>query len=90
MISWINKNHYFVRSVVAEMAVYLQEVENKTLLEKLEVKPTSMIDISDGLSSEVMHLCKQSNVGCTIYEEKLPIDKGEEFQLVNMDIKNAM
>jgi phosphoglucomutase / phosphopentomutase len=36
LISWINKNHYFVRSVVAEMAVYLQEVENKTLLEKLD------------------------------------------------------
>jgi thiamine-monophosphate kinase len=46
----------------------------RELLEKLEVKPTSMIDISDGLSSEVMHLCKQSNVGCTIYEEKLPLD----------------
>lgn len=46
----------------------------RELLEKLEVKPTSMIDISDGLSSEVMHLCKQSKVGCTIYEEKLPLD----------------
>jgi thiamine-monophosphate kinase len=46
----------------------------RELLEKLEVKPTSMIDISDGLSSEVMHLCKQSIVGCTIYEEKLPLD----------------
>ena len=46
----------------------------RELIEKLEVKPTSMIDISDGLSSEVMHLCKQSNVGCTIYEEKLPLD----------------
>jgi len=38
-----------------------------------EVTPTSMIDISDGLSSEMMHLCKQSQIGCTIYEEKLPI-----------------
>lgn len=46
----------------------------KGLLEKLEVIPTSMIDISDGLSSEILHLCKQSNTGCTIYEEKLPID----------------
>ena len=46
----------------------------KDLLKKLEIKPTSMIDISDGLSSEVLHLCKQSNVGCTIYEEKLPLD----------------
>jgi thiamine-monophosphate kinase len=46
----------------------------KNLLEKLEVKPTSMIDISDGLSSEIIHLCKKSKVGCTIYEEKLPLD----------------
>ena len=44
------------------------------ILKALEVKPTSMIDISDGLSSEVMHLCKQSNVGCNVYEEKLPLD----------------
>ncbi len=44
------------------------------LLKKLEVKPTSMIDISDGLSSEVMHLCKQSNVGVDIYENKIPLD----------------
>ncbi len=43
-------------------------------LRELKVIPTSMIDISDGLSSETMHLCKQSNVGCTIYEDKLPID----------------
>lgn len=46
----------------------------RDLLEKLDVKPTSMIDISDGLSSEIMHLCKQSNTGCTVYEEKLPLD----------------
>ena len=46
----------------------------RELLEKLDVKPTSMIDISDGLSSEIMHICKQSNKGCSIYEEKLPLD----------------
>ena len=46
----------------------------KEILEKLEVKPTAMIDISDGLSSEIIHLCKQSKVGCNLYEEKLPID----------------
>lgn len=46
----------------------------KELLEKLEVKPTSMIDISDGLSSELLHICKASNVGCDLYEEKLPVD----------------
>ncbi len=37
------------------------------------IMPTSMIDISDGLSSDLLHLCKQSNLGCIIYEEKLPI-----------------
>ena len=45
-----------------------------SLLEALEVTPTSMIDISDGLSSEVLHLCKQSEVGCKLYEEKIPLD----------------
>lgn len=44
------------------------------LLADLEVKPTSMIDISDGLSSEILHICKQSHVGCDLYEEKLPLD----------------
>ena len=44
------------------------------MLKELEVKPTSMIDISDGLSSEIMHICSQSKVGCKIYEEKLPLD----------------
>ncbi|WP_335967013.1 thiamine-phosphate kinase [Galbibacter sp. PAP.153] len=44
------------------------------LLKKLEVKPTSMIDISDGLSSEIIHLCKQSNVGCNLHEDKIPLD----------------
>lgn len=43
-------------------------------LAELGIKPTSMIDISDGLSSEVLHLCKQSNKGAHIYESKIPID----------------
>jgi thiamine-monophosphate kinase len=38
------------------------------------IRPNSMIDISDGVASEVMHLCKRSNTGCQLYEEKLPID----------------
>jgi thiamine-monophosphate kinase len=46
----------------------------KELLQKLEVIPTSMIDISDGLSSEILHICKQSGLGCEIFEDKLPID----------------
>lgn len=43
-------------------------------LKTLGVKPTAMIDISDGLSSELMHICTRSNVGCAIYEEKIPMD----------------
>jgi thiamine-monophosphate kinase len=38
-----------------------------------EIIPTSMIDISDGLSSEILHICKQSNLGCVLYEEKIPV-----------------
>ena len=45
------------------------------LLKELKVKPTSMIDISDGLSSEIFHLCKHSKVGMKVYEDKLPIDQ---------------
>ena len=44
------------------------------LLKELDVRPTSMIDISDGLSSEIIHLCKQSKVGVDIYENKIPLD----------------
>ncbi|WP_410880996.1 thiamine-phosphate kinase [Myroides sp. DW712] len=46
----------------------------KQLLAELDVKPTSMIDVSDGLSSEIMHLCTQSKVGCNLFEDKLPLD----------------
>ena len=56
------------------------------LLKDLDVKPTAMIDISDGLSSEIMHLCKQSKVGCDLYENKIPLDPQvistcEEFKI---------
>lgn len=56
------------------------------MLNELNVKPTSMIDISDGLSSEIMHICSQSKVGCKVYEDKLPLDPQvistcEEFEL---------
>jgi len=77
-----------------EMYTYLIERQLKpearkdipVLLNALEVQPTSMIDISDGLSSELLHLCKQSDVGCDLYEEKLPLDPAfinacEEFNL---------
>ena len=56
------------------------------LLKDLDVKPTAMIDISDGLSSEILHICTQSKVGCDLYEEKIPLDPQvistcEEFDL---------
>jgi thiamine-monophosphate kinase len=44
------------------------------LFKDLGVKPSSMIDVSDGLSSEIIHLCKQSNTGCDLYEAKIPLD----------------
>ena len=44
------------------------------LLAQMKIVPTSMIDVSDGLASEIMHICKQSETGCTIYEDKLPLD----------------
>jgi thiamine-monophosphate kinase len=44
------------------------------ILKNLGIQPTSMIDISDGLSSEILHLCTSSNVGVELYEEKIPID----------------
>ena len=49
-------------------------------LNKLGILPTSMIDVSDGLSSDLLHICKQSNVGCRLFEERLPID----FQTASM------
>ncbi|MDH3795748.1 MAG: thiamine-phosphate kinase, partial [Flavobacteriaceae bacterium] len=56
------------------------------LLKDLDVHPTAMIDISDGLSSEILHLCEEGDVGCELYEEKIPIDPTviracEEFDL---------
>ena len=53
---------------------------------RLGIKPTSMIDISDGLSSEIMHLCKNSGVGCSLFEDKVPMDyqtkqMAEEFNI---------
>lgn len=43
-------------------------------LKELDVKPSAMIDISDGLASEILHICRSSDVGCHVYDEKIPID----------------
>lgn len=55
----------------------LKPEARKDIIEMLKehgIKPTSMMDVSDGLSSELLHICKSSDVGCRIYEEKIPID----------------
>ena len=44
------------------------------LLEFLDIKPNAMIDVSDGLASEILHICNASNVGCKLYEDKIPLD----------------
>ncbi len=67
----------------------LKPEARKDIIEKLaaaNIVPTSMMDISDGLSSELMHICKQSNTGCRVYEEHIPIDyqtavMAEEFNM---------
>lgn len=61
------------RDIIAELA-------------KNDILPTSMIDVSDGLSSEILHLCTQSGCGCEVYEDKIPIDyqtavTAEEFNM---------
>ena len=55
-------------------------------LKEANIRPTAMMDISDGLSSEILHICKQSHVGCRIYEKNIPIDyqtaiMAEEFNM---------
>jgi len=55
----------------------LQTEARGDIIQKLReagIRPTAMMDISDGLSSELMHICKQSHTGCRIYEKELPID----------------
>lgn len=67
----------------------LKPEARKDIIEKLralKVAPTAMIDISDGLSSEILHICNASNLGCKLYEEKIPIDTltyntAREFEL---------
>lgn len=50
------------------------------MFNELNIQPNAMIDVSDGLSSDLIHICKQSKVGCTIYEDKIPID----YTVVNL------
>jgi thiamine-monophosphate kinase len=61
-------------------------IDIAAILKEKGIWPTSMIDISDGLASEILHLCTQSNVGCNLFEEKIPIDgltssRAHEFKM---------
>jgi thiamine-monophosphate kinase len=55
-------------------------------LKELDVIPTSMIDISDGLASEVLHICKSSKVGCHLYDEKIPIDAKTSMTAIDFNL----
>lgn len=61
------------------------------LLAKKNIVPTSMIDISDGLSSEMLHICTNSDCGCRIYEDKIPIDyqTAAQAEEMNMNLSTA-
>lgn len=58
-------------------------------LKELDVVPTSMIDISDGLASEILHLCKSSKVGCRLYDEKIPIDSQTSMTAIEFNLDPA-
>lgn len=56
-------------------------------LDEMDILPTSMIDISDGLSSDLLHICRQSNVGCRIYQEKIPVSQETAKAAVELNIE---
>ena len=56
------------------------------MLKMLEVQPSAMIDISDGLASEIFHICNASNLGCTIYDERIPIDPKTAMLALDLNI----
>lgn len=55
-------------------------------LKELDVVPSSMIDISDGLASEIMHICKASDLGCRVYGEKIPIDSTTSMTAIDFNL----
>ena len=68
---------------------FLKPEARRDIIERLAeagIRPTAMMDISDGLSSELMHICSQSQTGCRVYEDRIPIDyqtavMAEEFNM---------
>ncbi|MDI9337625.1 MAG: thiamine-phosphate kinase [Alphaproteobacteria bacterium] len=72
---------------------FLRPLPQKFLIdffEEQKLVPTAMIDISDGLSSELHHICNKSQVGCKIYEEKLPIDQQTKFAASTFNLDPTM
>ena len=76
-----NQKYLLERELKAEARVDIIDI-----LKKHNITPTSMIDISDGLSSEIHHLCRQSNCGATLFEEKIPIHSDTYEMAVKMNI----
>ncbi|MEY2828954.1 MAG: hypothetical protein RIQ33_812 [Bacteroidota bacterium] len=76
-----NQKYLLGRELKAEARVDVIEI-----LAKHQIVPTSMIDVSDGLSSEIHHLCKNSNCGATLFEEKIPIHSDTYEMAVKMNI----
>jgi thiamine-monophosphate kinase len=60
------------------------------ILKAAGVKPTAMIDISDGLASEIMHICKQSNAGCMLFEDEIPIDENTYNTALSFNIDPSL
>jgi thiamine-monophosphate kinase len=67
------------------------KAETIDILELEKVKPTAMLDVSDGLSSDLMHICTQSEVGCRVYIDKIPVDHttGIAAEELNLDPTTA-
>ena len=57
-----------------------------SFFEENDILPTSMMDISDGLSSEIIHICKQSNAGCVLHEDKIPVDEASRQFAFKLDL----
>jgi len=60
------------------------------ILKQMEITPTSMIDISDGLSSELLHICEKSNVGCKIFQDKIPLGDNTIKMSLEFDMEPTM
>lgn len=81
--AFAGKEYILQRQLKPEARIDITEA-----LRKAGIQPTAMMDISDGLSSELLHICKASGVGCSVYADKLPIDfqSAAMAEELNMDI----